>query len=155
MKKTIIIAFALVLGFSTYGQVRRDRMGNPVTPSEPSEKEIAKRKQMIEERRKEYIANFLTTLEADEFQKEIIKQSLDSFYEAKIGILKTRYEHSIDRKDAIKKLVDTHFVELEELISENDMIKIKDLATGKFDESEVKKKNKKKKKRKKKNKDKG
>ncbi len=150
MKKTVLIAFALLLGFNTYAQTRRDRMGNPVVPREPTEKEIAKRKQMIEDRRKEYIANFLTTLEADDFQKQIIKQKVNSFFDEKLAILKTRFDRIIERQEAIKKLEDTHFVELEELISENDMKKIKELIQGDFDEKEVKKK-----KRKKRKKDKG
>ena len=36
--------------------------------AEDTEKDIAKHKQMVEERKQEYISNFLTTLEADDFQ---------------------------------------------------------------------------------------
>lgn len=153
MKKSALLIFALLLAFSTHAQSRRDRMGNPVINRKPTEEEIAKYEQKLEERKDEYIDNFLTTLEADDFQKEIIKQYLNSYFEAKTEVLKIKYERSFDREQAIKKLDESHFKDLEELISENDMTKIKDMIKGDFDEKEVKKK--KKKKRKKKKKDKG
>lgn len=153
MKKIVLFVFALFLGFNTYAQARRDRMGNPVIDREPTKEEIAKYEQKVEERKDEYIANFLTTLEADDFQKEIIKQYLNSYYDAKSELIRAKYEHKLDRKDAIKKLDESHFKDLEELISKNDMAKIKDLIKGDFDEKEVKKK--KNKKRKKKKKDEG
>lgn len=155
MKKIIIFTFAFLFGLNVFAQ-RRDRMGNPVVPREPTKEEIAKHKQKMEERKDEFIANFLTTLEADDFQKQIIKQSINSFFDARSAIYKMEFEHSIDRKEAIKKLEDTHFKDLEELISKNDMKKIKEMIKGNFDEKEVKKeKKKKKKKRKKKKKNKG
>lgn len=152
MKKIVLLAFALLLGLNTYAQ-RRDRMGNPAVPREPTEQELEKRKQLIEERKQEYIANFLTTLEGDEFQKEIVKQYLNSYYDAKMELLKIKYERIFDRQEAIKKLDNTHFKELEELISKADMAKIQDMIKGDFDEKEVVKE--KKKKRRKKKKDKG
>ncbi|WP_299526141.1 hypothetical protein [Winogradskyella sp.] len=150
MKKTFLIVFALFIGFSTYSQVRRDRSGIPQTNSEPSASQIAKREREVEERKAEYINNFLTTLEADDFQKEIAKQYISSFFDKKIEVLKAKYERSFDRNEAVKKLENTHFKELEELISESDMTKIKDMIKGDFDEKEVKKKKKRKKKKKKK-----
>ncbi|WP_282042494.1 hypothetical protein [Winogradskyella flava] len=153
MKKIVLITFALVLGLNVFGQRRRNMNGVPQTNREPTELEIAKRKQMMEDRKQEYIDNFLTTLEADEFQKVIIKQYIDSYYDKKIALLKERYEHSLDRKDAIEKLDNSHFKELEALISENDMAKIKEMIKGNFDEKEVVKKKKKKRKKRKKDKD--
>ncbi|WP_369998227.1 hypothetical protein [Winogradskyella sp.] len=152
MKKIVLITFALLLGLNTYAQ-RRDRMGNPVVNREPTEQDIENYKRKVEERKAEYIANFLTTLEADDFQKEIIKQYLNSYFDAKTELFKVKYERSFDREEAVKKLDNTHFKELEELISENDMTKIKEMIQGDFDEKEVKKE--KKKKRKKRKKDKG
>lgn len=152
MKKTLLILFALCIGFSTYGQIRRDRNRIPQTNTEPSDAEIEKRKREVEERKKEFIANFLSTLQADEFQKEIAKQHINSFFEKKIAILKTPFDHSLERKEAIESLENTHFKELEELISESDMTKIKDMIKGGFDEDEVKKKKKKEKKKKRKKK---
>ena len=151
MKKVVLFTFSLLLGFNIYAQSRRDRMGNPVVNREPTEEEIAKYEQKLEERKDEFIANFLTTLEADDFQKEIIKQYINSYFEAKKEVLKVKYERTFDREEAIKKLDESHFKDLEELISESDMSKIKDMIKGGFDEKEVKKKKKKKRKKKDKN----
>ena len=154
MKKIVLVVFALILGFNSYAQQRRDRMGNPIVQREPTEQEIEKHKQKIEERKDEFIANFLLTLEGDEFQKEIVKQKLYTYYDAKLALLKVKYERHFDREQAIKKLDESHFAELKELISEADMNRIKEMTKGNFDEKEVKKE-KKKKKRKQRKKDKG
>merc|ERR1711916_33454 len=144
--KNILLAFSLILlSFNSYSQVRRNMNNIPQTSREPTEKEIAKREREVEERTEEYILNFLSTLEADDFQKEIIKQKIYSFFDAKIAIFKTQYDHNLDRKEAIKKLEENHFKELEELISENDMKKVREMIKGDFDEKEVIKDKKKKK----------
>jgi hypothetical protein len=152
MKKIILILITLMISLTLYGQRPSNMNRIPQTSSEPTEQEIAKRKRMMEERKDEFIANFLTTLEGDEFQKEIIKQSLNSFYVEKIAVLKTQFERSFDREQAIKNLEDTHFLDLKDLISEGDMTKIRELIKGNFDEKEVKKEKKKKRKNKKKDK---
>lgn len=152
MKKSVVLIITLFIGLNVFGQVGRnmnDRI--PQTNRQLTEKDIEKRNRLMKERRDEFVSNFLSTLEADDFQKEIIRQNLDTYYDAKMAILKTNFEHHFDREQAIKKLDDTHFVELEELISEGDMTKIKEMIKGNFDESEVKKENKKKKRRKNKN----
>ena len=71
MKKVFLILFALFIGFNVFGQVGRN-MNNriPQTSREPSEQDIEKRDRMVKERKAKFIANFLTTLEADDFQKE-------------------------------------------------------------------------------------
>ena len=154
MKKIVLLIFTILLGLNISAQSRSRNMNNiPQTNREPTEQEIAKYEREAEERKEEYIANFLTTLEADDFQKQIIKQNINSFFDEKIALLKTRFEHSLDRNTAIKSLEDTHFLELQELISEADMIKIKELIKGDFNEKEVVKKKKKKRKKKKNNKD--
>ena len=152
MKKVTLILFTLFIGFNVYGQRRGNTNRIPQTNREPTEQEIAKHKRMIEDRKDEFITNFITTLEADDFQKEIIKQYLNSYYVKKMELFKVKYERLFDREQAIKKLDDSHFKELEELISKNDMSKIKEMIKGNFDEKEVKKKKKKKKKKRKKDK---
>lgn len=148
MKNLVIILFTIILGFNVNAQMRRDMNRIPQTRSEPTEQEIAKQKRMIEDRKNEFIDNFLTTLEGDEFQKEIVKQHLNTFYDAKLAILKTPFDRSFEREQAVKKLEDNHFLDLKNLISEDDMSKIKEMIRGKFDEKEVKKERKKRKKRK-------
>lgn len=155
--KHIIILMLFVFSFNTIdAQIRRGGLGMnrnrmPQTNNQPTEKDIEKHKRMMEERKEEYIANFLTTLEADEFQKEIIKQTLNGFFDEKVALYKEQYDRIFDRNQAVKKLEETYFLELEELISENDMAKIREMIKGDFDENEVKKKERKKKKRKNKN----
>ena len=67
MKKIILILFALFIGLNVYSQRRGNMNGIPQANREPSKQEIAKYKRLVEERKNEYIANFLTTLEADDF----------------------------------------------------------------------------------------
>ncbi|WP_299129502.1 hypothetical protein [uncultured Winogradskyella sp.] len=151
MKKVIFILLTLLLSQTVTGQIRRNRSLNqiPQTNREPTASEIAKRERQIEERKAEFLNNFLSTLEADNFQKEIIKQYLNSYFEKKLVLLKGKYAHSVEREAVIKQLDDSHFKDLEELISKSDMEKIKGLIKGEFDEDDVKKKRKKNKKRKK------
>ncbi|GAA4243967.1 MULTISPECIES: hypothetical protein [Winogradskyella] len=156
MKKITLVLFALLLGLNIHAQSQRGRTNNiPQTNREPTDSEIEKREREMEERKEEYINNFISTLEGDEFQKHITKQTIVSFFDAKLAILKIKYEHYLDRKAAIEHLEKTHFTELKELISESDMTKITEMIKGEFNEKEVvkKKKEKRKKKKRKKNKD--
>ncbi|WP_339751801.1 hypothetical protein [uncultured Winogradskyella sp.] len=154
MKKAVLVLFALFIGLNLFGQRRGRNTNNiPQTNREPSEQQIAKQKRQVEERKQAFVANFLTTLEADDFQKEIIKQTIITYYDAKIAILKTRYERQFDLEKDIKGLYDMHFKDLEELISESDMAKIKEMIKGNFDEKEIVKEKRKKKKKKRRKKD--
>ncbi|MUU77334.1 hypothetical protein [Winogradskyella endarachnes] len=149
MKKTTLLLFMVLFALSTNAQMRRNSNRIPQASSEPTEEQLEKRAREMEERKEEFINNFLTTLEADEFQKHIIKQNINSFFEAKVALFKVKYDHSIDRKNAIENLENNHFKDLEELISDADMAKIKEMIKGKFDEKEVIKEKRKKKKKKK------
>jgi hypothetical protein len=119
-----------------------------VLPNE-SQKERTERK--IEERKQEYINNFLSTLNADDFQKEIIKQKLISFFDEKIALSKQQYSRSFEYQEAVRKLEDSHFKDIEPMLTEENMAKIKEMIQGDFDEKEVIKEKKKKKDKKKKN----
>jgi|AVFP01.1.fsa_nt_gi uncharacterized membrane-anchored protein YhcB (DUF1043 family) len=146
MKRSLIattIVILIGLGQFSFAQRR-----SSVPPAKPTEQEIEKRKRMMEERQEEYVDNFLSTLEADDFQKAVVKQYLDSYVEEKIRIYKTNFSIDKARKDAIKQLNESHFSDLKELISEDDMQKIKEFSQGEFDDSEVRKKKKKKRKNK-------
>ncbi|WP_340154154.1 hypothetical protein [uncultured Winogradskyella sp.] len=154
MKKTILLLFTVLFALNVQAQRRNNSNRIPQTSSEPTEEQLAKRQREMEERKEEYIDNFLTTLEADEFQKHIIKQNINSFFDAKIALFKMQFEHRIDRQTAIENLENTHFKDLEELISESDMVKIKEMIKGEFDEKEVLKDKKEKRKKRKRKKDK-
>jgi len=144
MKKILIISTILFIACCnlSHGQ-RRSR----IPPSKPTEQEIEKRKKAMEERREEYMDNFIYTLEADEFQKVIIEQYLESYFEKKITLYQRNYAVSKERTDAIKALDETHFSDIEELISESDMKKIRAFCKGDFDEKKAEKERKKKKKK--------
>ncbi len=156
MKKIVLIIFALFLALNVFGQNQRQRNTTniPQTNNEPTEQQIAKQRREMEDRKDEYIANFITTLEADDFQKEIIKQTISSFFDAKVAFFNIKFEGNLDRQDAMKNLEKSHFKDLKELISKDDMTKINEMISGDFDENEVKKKKKKKNKKKKKKKNK-
>lgn len=150
MKTFVFIALTALLGFNSYAQINRN-MNNriPQTNRQPTDQEIAKRDRMMKERRDEFIANFLSSLDGDAFQKEIVKQHLNTFYEAKLKLFQTPFDHKLEREKEIKKLEDTHFKDLEGMLSKSDMKKIKTMITGGFNEKEYLKKKKKKEKRKK------
>jgi len=155
MKKTVLILFAFIFGLSIHSQSRRrNNSVIPDTSREPTEQEIAKREREREERKDEYIDNFLLTLEGDEFQKHITKQNINSFLDARIVILKTPFDHHEDRKKALDNLEESHFKDLKELISESDMTKVTELINGKFNEKEVVESKKEKRKKRKQKKDK-
>ena len=149
MKKTVLFLFALFIGLNVFSQRNRNMNGIPQTNRQPTEQEIAKRDRLMKERRDEFVANFLSSLEGDDFQKEIVKQHLSSFYEAKLKLYQTPFEHRLDRENEIKKLENTHFTDLKDIISKGDMKKINTMISGGFDEKEYLKKKKKKEKRKK------
>jgi hypothetical protein len=144
MRKNILILVILLLG----SYLRAQSNGFPQTRSEPTQREIEKREREMEKRKEEYLKNFLSTLDADEFQQVIISQTLTEFYNEKTKIFSNRDLSPMDMKDAISQLEATHFIKIKDIISEGDMKKIENLINGKFDEKEVKKKKKKKKKNK-------
>jgi hypothetical protein len=123
-------------------------MGSVIPNQEPSERDIEKQKEKAEERRQEYIDNFLSTLEADEFQKAITKQTLTDFYDKVQGFMKQEFDTTLERKDAFEAFKEKHFEELKTLISKADTEKLDEFLDGKFKEKEAKKKKRRKKKRK-------
>ena len=152
MKKSLLILFALFIGLNVFGQRQRQRNRDmnriPQTQREPTDKEIANRKQLMEDRKNEFIANFITTLEADDFQKEIIKQTLNSYFDELVKINKLRLKH-YERETQIDQLDKRHFKDVKAMVTEEVMVKIIDAARGEWDTKEDKKKKKKKRKKKK------
>jgi hypothetical protein len=151
MKKIVVILLIMFLGLNTYGQMDRSISRTARRTGQTPEQQMERRNEMIEERKNEYINTFMSTLEGDDFQKEIIKQKIHSFYDEKLVLLKAPFERSFDRQQAIKQLEESHFVELKDIISESDMLKIKEMIKGEFDDKEVKKKKKRKNRKKDKN----
>nr|WP_321225829.1 hypothetical protein [uncultured Psychroserpens sp.] len=115
------------------------------------EKDRLKYEAQMEQKKREYINDFVGTLKVDDFQKEIIKQQMESYFVEfqKINMLGLR---EFERKTYVQNLDDIHFRDLKAMITEEQMSKIMDALKGKWNHSEEKKKKKKDKKRKNKNK---
>ena len=158
MKKTVLFVCFLMVSVTLFGQYNRNRTLDPqkrtqlAKQNQPlNESQKARIAKKLEERKNKLIASFLTTLEADEFQKEIIKQTLNDYFPKKTEFYKIPFASSVEREDAEKAFDRAHFAELKEIISETDMNKINDFIAGKFSENDAKKdikKNKNKKKKK-------
>lgn len=113
------------------------------------EKQQERYEEQAEKQKQEYIADFVATLEVDDFQKEIITQHMDTYFEEvrKINRLGLK---SFERNEHIERLDVRHFADVRAIVSEDVMNKIMDAVKGEWDRKEEKKK-KKKKKRKNKN----
>ncbi|TXE17291.1 hypothetical protein ES692_09915 [Psychroserpens burtonensis] len=111
------------------------------------EKQRLKYEAEMEQKKKEYINDFVTTLKVDDFQKEIIKQQMESYFEEfkKINMLGLQ---EFERKTYVQNLDDSHFSDLKAMITEDQMSKIMNALKGKWDPKEEEKKKKRKKKNK-------
>lgn len=108
------------------------------------EKKKEKYEAEVEEKKQEYINDLVETLNVDDFQKEIIKQTMNSYFEKvqKIHQLNIR---PFEKKGQIEQLDITHFEDLKAMISEDTMSKILDALKGKWDKKKEKRKKKRKK----------
>ena len=149
MKKNILILIFFSIYLSGYSQFggRRTMSGIPQNNTQPSERDIENRKQEIEERKQLYIANFLKTLEADEFQLEILKQALADFNGKIENFNKMPFGTAIEKKDALEALKNEHFAEVKSILSPTDSEKLVAFLNGDFKEKEAVKEGKKKKKK--------
>lgn len=159
MKKIILTMLTLLFTLSTFSQIQRRRGGDNrlrIPDQPPTETQIERFKKKAENDKQEYILKFLEKLEADEFQKEIIKSSINDYFTKLEDFSKIPYSTNLERKEAYELFKKEHFAELKTLISENDMKKITDLIEGNNEEEndDKKKKKRKKRKRNKRNKDK-
>jgi len=110
------------------------------TSTEERQKERYEEK--VEENKQNYIQDFLKTLDVDEFQKEIIQQSMDSYFDEvkKIQLLGLK---SYETRDEIDKMRLRHFADVKAIVSEETMEKIDDAVTGKWKPKKEKAKRKK------------
>ncbi|GGI57553.1 hypothetical protein [Winogradskyella haliclonae] len=154
--KRVFILICILLTTATataqFGRQRQNRLGrqqpNPIT----DENRKVSMEKKAAERQEEYIINFLSILEADDFQKEIAKLTLNDYFAKVKELVKLDFENSAQRKDTFDALKEEHFKELKSLLSAKDNYELDKLLKGEFRENEIKKK-KKKKRRKKKDKD--
>lgn len=135
MKRLLILVFFMsFITLNTYGQ-RDDR---ELKKREAYEKEM-------QEKQDEYISDFISSLSIDDFQKEILSQKLQSYFNTKKAIIVADIE-SYKRKEYLDELDRTHFLDIKSIFNEDIMNSIDDFIKG-----EYKKKNKKKSKKSKNN----
>lgn len=105
----------------------------------------------MERKQEEYIGDFLETIQVDDFQKEIISQTMKSYFEEfkKINMLQVR---DVQRQELIENLDNAHFKDLRAMVSEETMSKVMDALKGKWKQETNREKKKRLKKEKKKNK---
>lgn len=151
--RQLLILICLLLTTVTvtaqFGRQRQNRLGRQQPNTPPTENQKAAFEKKAAERQAEFIANFISTLEADEFQKEIAKQTVTDYFTKAKEFAKIPFENSAQRKDAFEALKKEHFLELRTLFSKKDNEQLDKFLKGEFEEKEAKKKKKKRKKKKK------
>lgn len=153
MKRIVLLICILLTTLSAtaqFGRQRQNRLGRQQPNTPPNENQIANLEKKAEERQQEYIKSFITTLEADEFQKEIAKITIDDYYKEIKKFLKVKFENTLQQKDAFDNLKREHFKELKSLLSEPNNKKLDEFLDGKYKENDDKKEKKKKRKKKRK-----
>ena len=114
--------------------------------------EIQKQREELESKVQENLENriqsFVTQLKVDDFQKEIIKQKLHSYYREQKDIYLNTSLKYFERDEQISILTNSHFDDIKNLITEDTMDQIqmfvKDVGTTLDKQKKKKKKNKKK-----------
>ncbi len=119
-------------------------MGSTLQAQTVEEHKKQKYEEEVEEKKQEYINDLVATLDVDDFQKEIIKQTMDSYFE-KIKGIHAQNIPLFEKKGQIEQLDITHFKDLKTIISEEAMNKIMDALKGKWDKKKEKRKKKRKK----------
>ena len=121
---------------------------NGFSQSETKEENERKRfEREMKEKKAEYIQNLVDDLNVDDFQKEIITQKLDSYYDEVAKIYKLNVP-TFQKKQLVLDLGPKHFEDIKAMVSEEVMVKILEGARG---ENQDKDKKKRKNKRKNKN----
>ncbi len=92
--------------------------------SDDAQKQREEFEQQALEKLNERIQMFLATLEIDDFQKEIIKQKLDSYYNKKKVIFMDRSLKYYERDERLMALDNNHFLDIKNMISEDTMNQI-------------------------------
>jgi hypothetical protein len=151
MKNILILVFTLLLAVPAFGQFQNqqqqqrgaDPLRNRIPNQPPTETQKENRLKEMEDKKQEFITDFISKLEGDAFQKEIIKQTIDAYFTKKIELLTFPFSNLTERTDALKAFDSNHFTELKSLISENDMKRIMNMTEGNLsDEDDDKKKKK-------------
>lgn len=109
----LIVSCCLFFSASSFGQGNDD-----------VEKQRAEYEKKAYEDLNEAILRFTNDLDADDFQKEILKQKLGTYYTAKIAIYKDLTLKSYQRDEILLKLDTSHFSDISNMFSEDIMNKV-------------------------------
>lgn len=108
-------------------------------------KQIETFQKKLKEDQEERIQKFVSELNTDDFQKEIIKQKLNTYYDEKKLILQDETLKYFEKDEKLSILDASYFSDIKDIISEDTMTAIKNFI--KDNTSELKKQKKKKKKK--------
>ena len=136
-----VFLIAMLIGLSTFKSFSQNAS---------EEKLKAEYEEKVEENKQRFIKDFLGTINADDFQKEIIAQTMDSYFDEVEKLRKAGLKH-YEAKDAVRKMRERHFADVKAIVSEETMTKIEAALTGEWDPRKEKKKRKRKRKRQKDN----
>lgn len=134
MKLLIFLLFLFLLNFN-----------NAEAQNDDAKKQMEKMEKEVQKKQDEYVNNFVSVLEVDDFQKEIIKQKMHAYFNAKKSIYMS-VEKQFRRDELVEQLDTTHFLDIKEMVTEDTMSKIMDSVKGTSvikDKKNKKKKNKK------------
>nr|WP_321235524.1 hypothetical protein [uncultured Psychroserpens sp.] len=110
-------------------------------PTASQQQQIERYQEEAEKQKQEYITEFMTTIDVDDFQKEIIVQTLNSYFEELVKINKLGLK-SYERETHVERLDKIHFKDVKAIVSEETMAKIMDAVKGKWKKKSGKKKKK-------------
>ena len=138
--KTFYITIFCCLALTSYSFSQQDEL------SDSEKNQLRRYEEDVKRQKLKYITGFVTSLEVDAFQEEIITQTLNSYFDELVKINKLRLKH-YERETLIDQLDKRHFKDVKAMVTEEVMVKIIDAARGEWDTKEDKKKKRKKKKR--------
>jgi len=116
---------------------------NTIIAQAPTDEKAKERyEEQVEENKQKFISDFLKTLDVDEFQKEIIRQSIYTYFDEVVKIKKLGLK-TYEAKDALMKMRVEHFRDVKNIVSDKVMLQIEDALTGKWNPKDEKKKRKK------------
>ncbi len=112
-------------------------------PDAETKKRMEQMERDIQEKQDDYVNDFITTLDVDDFQKEIIKQKMHSYFDSKKSIYMSVAEQH-KRDELVEKLDTTHFLDIKDMVTEETMAKIMESVKGTAKNNKNKKNKKKK-----------
>lgn len=88
------------------------------------EKQRAEYEKKVKEELDSRVQEFVSELAIDDFQKEIVKQKMHSYYQERVKIYQNQELKYYERDEQISQLTHTHFADVSEMISEEVMTQI-------------------------------